>query len=313
MSKHVCAVSLGKKVVSFFKDADSRLEFLPELCLDLSKSKGAFKDAYELVPDQIDGVRQGIATHKTISSLGNDLRVWFRITDLTINVLGHVTDSEFRPPAMSLHILPDKASAWVSLIAAHDSWRQNCSINVDIVELDVLDGNHGDCGTVVQGIQKTSRVSFMMRLVLLLRSNIDCPPDWSVNLNVVVDDVGDLTSWSLTSVIGNIGGIALHIDSLEWMVESVGVKSNIADARVFLASRDRADSHSDAEPHGAITDQDVLRAGSIRAITVKRLDSDSIIVACNVQSLDHSILSSRVQAISVERVCGQGNIKQAID
>ncbi len=141
------------------------------------------------MPDQIDGIRQGIAAHKAISSLGNDLGVWLRVTDLSINVLSHVADSKFRPPAVSLHILPDKASAWVSFIAAHDTGGQNSSINIDIVELNVLDGDHGDCGAVIQWIQKTSRISRMVRLILLLRSNVDCPPDRLMDLNVVIDNV----------------------------------------------------------------------------------------------------------------------------
>lgn len=190
-----------KHLVSCLKHPHSFKEFLPKLILSFRISKSASDSTNNLVPNYVNKVRQVVIANIAVSLGGNDLRYRLRVSDLAIDVLGHVPNAQLVPPTMGLNVFPDKARARIGLVAAHDARGEHRVVHIDVVKLDVLDRDDRDSCAVVERVQQAARVTSLMRLVLLLGSNINCPPDGTMDLDVVVHNVGNFTSWALSSVV----------------------------------------------------------------------------------------------------------------
>ena len=193
--------SLCKHLVCCLKHPHSFEEFLSKLVLSFRISKSAGDNANNFVPNYVDKVGQVVIANIAVSLSGNDLRHRLGVSDLAIDVLGHVPNAQLVPPAMGLHVFPDKACARIGFVAAHDARGKNRVVHIDVVKLDVLDRDDRDSSAIVERVQQAARVTSLMRLVLLLGSNIDCPPDGTMDLDVVVHNVGNLSTWALSSVV----------------------------------------------------------------------------------------------------------------
>ena len=115
---------------------------------------------------------------------------WCRVRDGAFNVLSDVVKAKEAPPAARMHVLKDKASTLVSLMAAHNTWRQEIASRPHVVEHNVSEIDQRLGITRSQRVQHASRTA-ATRLLLLLRTNVDGPPDGMVDLDVVVGDVLD--------------------------------------------------------------------------------------------------------------------------
>ena len=80
-------------------------------------------------------------------------------------------------------------------------------------------------------VQEAARVVVFARLVLLLWTNVDRPPDWSEDLQVLVEDICDLTAGAGKHRF-RISWVRLHVDSLERMVELGVAECDVVDAVV---------------------------------------------------------------------------------
>lgn len=96
---------------------------------------------------------------------------------------------------MRLHILEDKVCARVRFVAANDAreWQEG-AVLANISQGDVVHVDSGLRLTPTERVEEAARVVGGARLVLLLGSNIDGPPDRVVDLDVVVQDVSDLAA-----------------------------------------------------------------------------------------------------------------------
>ncbi len=107
-----------------------------------------------------------------------------------MNVFNNIAEMEPLPPASrNIDILEDHVRAWVRLVAANDTGRKDSVEDLNVVERNILDRNQLVSWAVNQRVEHAPWVIRAVRLVLLLRPDVDSPPERLVNLNVVVDDV----------------------------------------------------------------------------------------------------------------------------
>ena len=142
-------------------------------------------------------------------------------------------------------------------------------------------------------------------LLLLLRSDVDAPPDWPVNLEVVVKDVSDFTTrardhgFCLTWVV-------LDVDRFEGMVHFDVHELNISNAAVKPFYRcDCANCHTHSEPDIGVSDDDIFGALCILPSLFHRLDGNRVIVVCDIDAFNESIFPARVDSIRIKWERGQ--------
>ena len=58
-----------------------------------------------------------------IAFSGDEAWCWMRFIDDAVDILRNVVGAKIFPPAVSLYIIEDKASARVRRAATHDTWR----------------------------------------------------------------------------------------------------------------------------------------------------------------------------------------------
>jgi len=124
-----------------------------------------------------------------------ECRDWYRVYYRTGSLLDDEVQLEEAPPATDMHILEVDASAGIGLVAPNNSWGQESSMRSDISQGDV---SHGD--------QRLSLTTIFVKrvdhaagavttgLLLLLGTYVDVPPDGKVDLDVLVENIGDLST-----------------------------------------------------------------------------------------------------------------------
>jgi len=147
----------------------------------------------------------------------------------------------------------------------------------------------------------TESFLIVSRLILLLRSNVNIPPNWVVDLNVLVQDVGNYSSLSRIQVLCLVAiWILLDINSFEGSVESHIMECNVVYASEVTSGGNRADCHTYSVFYLDIAHVDIFSALRVIASFVHGLHSDGIVEVCNLDALDKDVLSRRVDAVSVE-------------
>ena len=110
-----------------------------------------------------------------------------------LDMLRNVAKFKEFPPSAGLHVVENEALAWISLIAANDAGWEQTAVLPDVVEGDVGHRDQG-LGRATSNWVSHASITRAIGFLLLLRSDIDSPPEWHVNLNVIVDDVADFTT-----------------------------------------------------------------------------------------------------------------------
>lgn len=252
-----------------------------------------------------------IVANKAISILSNKAWDRLRVSDRSLDLVNEVVQVELAPPAVSIDVVEHNSSAWVVFVAQNDARGKDSVVNLNVVQSDILDGDKLVRGAWCERIKQASGVVRRAGLVLLLRSNIDCPPDGVVDLEVVIEDVRDFTAGAGKHRIG-LAWVILNIDSLERMVTLDVEELDIAHAAIICMGDNRADSHTNTEPYVTVANYDVLRALGILVSRIQGFDGDGVIIVGDVNALNQNVLSCRVNSIGVQSVGWEGLRSNAV-
>jgi len=138
--------------------------------------------------------------------------------------------------------------------------------------------------------------------MLLLRTDVNVPPNWVVYLNVLVEDVRDDSSLTRRQVLCLVAiWILLDINSFERTFKSHILKSNVFYASEITSGGNGTDCHTNSVGHFDIAHEDIFRALSKLTSLVHRLHSDGIVEVCDLDTLDEDVLTRWVNTVSVER------------
>ena len=95
---------------------------------------------------------------------------------------------------MGLDVVELEPSAWVRLVATDDTWRQDSAVRLNIRQGDVVYIDQrlsvAFSSERIEHASGTATIGFF----LLLRTDVDRPPDRVVNLQVLVVNVGDFAA-----------------------------------------------------------------------------------------------------------------------
>lgn len=155
------------------------------------------------------------------------------------------------PPAGNVHVFKVDVITSVRLIATDDSWRKETAVTLKIPDSDVSNVDMWLGLTPSEWVCHTSWTSTIW-LLLLLWSDVDVVPHWEVNLDVLIENVLDLSSSS--------SWISLNIYRLKWILKVNIPKSDSPDTRMCVSWRHRPNGHSYSKLNVHVLDQDVLRA-----------------------------------------------------
>jgi len=128
-------------------------------------------------------------------------------------------------------------------------------------------------------------------LLHLLRSNVDTPPDWVMHLNVLIDNVSDLTARSWEHGCRR-AGVGLDIDTLEWMVHLAVHECHVVDASVVIRCWNRSDRETNTVMEYHIAHHDVLRAVCDHVLCFIGRDwlhCNSVVKVGNIDALDENV------------------------
>ena len=111
-----------------------------------------------------------------------------RVLNGALDVFSDVVEAKEAPPTLRLHVLEDHVSANIRLVAAHDSRWQDTAVRLHVAHGNIVDINERLSLTGNEGIEHAARAA-TARLLLLLRPNVDGPPDCFVNYDVIIEYV----------------------------------------------------------------------------------------------------------------------------
>ena len=134
-----------------------------------------------------------------------------------MDVLSDVVEAEPLPPAISVDVLKVDSVALIGLITSDNSWRQESAKLLYVPESDVLNIDQWLSLASSKWVEHASWTSSIW-LLLLLRSDVDRPPDWMVDCHVFVEDVRDATSRAWKHRFSR-AWVSLDVDSLERVIE----------------------------------------------------------------------------------------------
>ena len=120
-----------------------------------------------------------------------------RVSNVTMYVLCDEAETKELPPATEtsgMNIVPDKARAFICLIATNYTWREKTVMDPYIVQCDVVHRDDWLSLASTNWIGHASWTIVTSWLFLLLGTDVDTPPDWAVYLNIGVEDVRDLAT-----------------------------------------------------------------------------------------------------------------------
>jgi len=142
--------------------------------------------------EHLDSLPENTPDKLIFGSCGNtsvfagELRNRFAVPNFTEYVLSNVGLVEQAPPAAHFHILEVDASAGIGLIAADNARGQHRAISVHIAQGYVFHINQGLGLTGYKRVEEAAWVAIATRLVLLLWTDIDRPPDRTVDGQVLI-------------------------------------------------------------------------------------------------------------------------------
>lgn len=204
------------------------------------------------------------------------------------------------PPATHTDVVKNESRARVSLIAADDAWRQNSPIYINVPQRYILYIDEWLSLAGNDRVKEAARISIAPRLVLLLRTNVNSPPDGSPHLQVLVDNIGNDASGARRHSLGN-AWIGLHVDGLEGVIESRVTERHIVDTVVLVAGWDRAHRQANPKPDVEVSHYDIFCTVGVLVVLVTRFDGYGVVIVGNIEALDQDIASMGIHSIGVER------------
>ena len=151
-----------------------------------------------------------------------------------------------------------------------------------MLEGDVVEGNSWLCLALRDEWVEHAAWTCAGGLLLLLGSNVNCPPDGSWHLEVLVFDV-------FNDSIAMGAWVGFEIDSLDWILHYDIVEVHVSDACKVTAWWHGADGHSNGVKNMAVSHFDVFSACGDFVVDVGWLDSDGIVVVSDVDVLDEDV------------------------
>ena len=234
-------------------------------------------------------------------------RDWLRVKNSALNELRDVVEAELRPQAVIVDVLEGDTGAGVRRVAPDDARREHVAILLDVSERDIAHLDKWLRFAGDQGVEHASGAVSTTWLLLLLWADVDGPPDGVVDLNVVVEDICDLTTGAGEHRSGR-SRIRLDVDSLDRVVELMVEELDVANADVVVVCRDRADCQTNTIVDITVPHNDILRALGILTLLGGAFDGDSVVEVGDVEALNQNVSAGRVYSVSVQREPGKGDV-----
>ena len=130
-------------------------------------------------------------------------------------------------------------------------------------------------------------------LFLLLRTDVDTPPDRHVYLKIFIENVCDLS----VSIVTWVG---LDIDSLKWLLKRHVSEGNVSNAGMLRVRRYRSDGHTYTPVYYSIFNSNIRSTVCDLVSPIGRFDCYSIVKVCDGQVLHVDIAPTRVNTIGIE-------------
>jgi len=129
-------------------------------------------------------------------------------------------------------------------------------------------------------------------LLLLLRTDVDSPPDWVGDVDVLVGNISDFSR-------AFISWVSLNINCFQRSGEFDVSKDNISDTVVILVRRNRPNTHSNTQVNINVLNENILCAvDTITSMTC--FWNNGIIEVGDVDISERSVSSSHIDSISVQ-------------
>jgi len=244
--------------------------------------------------NKIDQVLEGKELKDSIGSLVERYKRCSRLA-VAMSVFGDETHTELFPPSVHVNISKVDVFTWVSFVASDYSWCKNSTTRNDVLEGDVFDVDEGFGLAVTEWVGHAAW-TLATWFLHLLRTNVNIPPNWEVDGDVVVHDVSDLSctfrAW-----------ICLDIEGFERILKLDISELDSSDATMVNARSYRPKGHTYTKFNVHVLNENVLRAtvfGDLEAL-VGRLHSNSIIKIGNVYVSDGNVGTLRVNTVSIKR------------
>lgn len=205
-----------------------------------------------------------------LGCISSKARIREREEGCSNNVLSDITVVKKSEPASLIDALEAEISARVSFIAADDARRENSLCGNNVAKSDVANCNKGLSLALLNNRVKHATWTIAIWLLLLLRSDINAPPNRHTHLDVFIEDV-------LYNSSANIARICLNIYSLNGHLEIDVTEGHISDASVIDIRRDRAYCHTNTISHVTIFNNDILCASCNLVSAIGRLDRNCIV------------------------------------
>lgn len=161
------------------------------------------------------------------------IRGWIAVNDDTIHVLSEIVPANEAPPSMVLNIFKNKTIAWVCFIASYDTWPKNATVGFNVAKSDVVHADSSYRFTWTKWIKHAAESSFVVtRLMLLLWTDVDIPPNRIMNLDVLIDNISNLASFTRSEYNVLACWVGLNVNCFEWHVESNVLEGNVSHASI---------------------------------------------------------------------------------
>lgn len=222
-------------------------------------------------------------------------RVWEYIGCSSLDVFDDIALSEGIPELRSdINILEVKVFAWVGLIASDDASWEETTFRCYISESDVGDGDAWlSWASLVERVKHAAWTGASSWLLLLLRTDVDSPPDWVGDIDVFVGNVPDFTR-------AGISWVSFDVNCFQGSGEFDISEHDVSHTGMLGVGRNRADAHSDTQVDVRVLNEDVL--GAVDTFTFMTwFWNNSIIIIRNIYISEGSVSSSHIDSISVQR------------
>lgn len=177
-------------------------------------------------------------SHCLLEHLGNFLNktnlsrlveawVWEGIDCLTNDVLSDIaTSALIKSPPMHVYVFEGNISAWISLIAPNNARREDSTMSIDVAESNVSNCDTGLGETVLVKRIEHAAWATTVRLLLLLGPDVYGPPERSLDLESIIENILDDT-------IPIDPWVCLDIDSFEGILKGDVLESDVSHAVVI--------------------------------------------------------------------------------
>ena len=167
------------------------------------------------------------------------MRVWNRVDCLSINILSYVPFILSNNPTAKINIIEGEISAWIGFIASDDTWWENTTNTLDVSQSEISHCYSWLSLAILQDRVEHAAWTSTTWLSHLLRSYVDCKPNWSIHGDILIQDV-------FNDSISIITWVALDVDTLERKMLHNISECNISNTVVSSVRRNRPDGHTNS-------------------------------------------------------------------